>query len=241
MEKRTSISRLDRDQGVGIEAAVGAHRELSYGSGMAHSPHRLTQEVGGTPNGVGATLAQPGTSARHRFRRRRPAAGDSLAGRCSCGGGHPPWPVRRFRRWWSPGRWSTARHRVRQPAAQARDSSSRPHPIQLAHVPPPEAAQEGPQSLPSRKRGVDGALSVQPTAPAVPPVRNTSASSIQSPPASADAASVITLSPVFARPGAFPRSTWLSTSSPRPRCWANGWPEESARRLPSADDRRRRF
>ena len=30
---------------------------------------------------------------------------------------------------------------------------------------------------------------------------------MQSPPASADAASVITLSPVFARPGASPRST----------------------------------
>ena len=48
----------DRDQGVGIEAAVGAHRELSCGSGMAHSPHRLTQEVGGAPNGVGATRSR---------------------------------------------------------------------------------------------------------------------------------------------------------------------------------------
>ena len=39
-----------------------------------------------------------------------------------------------------------------------------------------------------------------------PPVRNTSASSMQSPPASADATRVITLSPAFARPGASPRS-----------------------------------
>ena len=28
-------------------------------------------------------------------------------------GGHPPWPGRRSRRWWNPGRWSAARRRVR--------------------------------------------------------------------------------------------------------------------------------
>ena len=39
-----------------------------------------------------------------------------------------------------------------------------------------------------------------PRARAVPPVRNTSAAAMQSPPASADATSVIILSPVFARP-----------------------------------------
>ena len=49
----------DRDQGVGIEAAVGAHRELSPGPAVAHPSHRLTQEVGGAPSGVGAALAQP--------------------------------------------------------------------------------------------------------------------------------------------------------------------------------------
>ena len=87
-------------------------------------------------------------------------------------------------------------------------------------APPSETAQEGPQSLPSRKRGVDGALTTQPMALAVPPVRSTSASSMQSPPASADATRVSILSPVFARPGTSPRSTWLSTSSRRPRCWA---------------------
>ena len=67
---------------------------------------------------------------------------------------------------------------------------------------------------------VDGALTTQPMALAVPPVRSTSASSMQSPPASADATRVSILSPVFARPGASPRSTWLSMSSRRPRCWA---------------------
>ena len=54
--------------------------------------------------------------------------------------------------------------------------------------------------------GVDGSLSMQPGAQAVPPVRNTSASSMQSPPVRAEATSVITLLPVLARPGASPRS-----------------------------------
>ena len=48
---------------------------------------------------------------------------------------------------------------------------------------------------------MDGALTVLLRVQAVPPVRNTSASSIQSPPASAEATSVIILSPVLARPG----------------------------------------
>ena len=43
-----------------VEAAVGPHRELSAGPGVAHPAHHLTQEVGGAPNGVGAALAQPG-------------------------------------------------------------------------------------------------------------------------------------------------------------------------------------
>ena len=47
---------------------------------------------------------------------------------------------------------------------------------------------------------VDGALTVPPRVQAVPPVRNTSASSMQPPPASAEATSVIILSPVFAAP-----------------------------------------
>ena len=64
---------------------------------------------------------------------------------------------------------------------------------------------------------VDGALTTQPMALAVSPVRSTSASSMQSLPASADATNVSSLSPAFARPGASPRSTWLSTSSPSPR------------------------
>ena len=68
---------------------------------------------------------------------------------------------------------------------------------------------------------VEGALTTLPRVQAVPPVRNTSASSMQSPPASADATSVIILSPVLARPGARPRSKYRSTSWGRPRCKAN--------------------
>ena len=98
------------------------------------------------------------------------------------------------------------------PAAQARASSSRLTRSSWRTWPHRKLRRKVPR--------VDGALTTQPRAPAVPPVRNTSTSSMQSPPASAGATRVIILSPVFARPGASPRSTWLSTSSRRPRCWA---------------------
>ncbi len=52
---------------------------------------------------------------------------------------------------------------------------------------------------------VDGAFTVPPRVEAVPPARNASASSMQSPPARAEATSVIILSPVLARPGELPR------------------------------------
>ena len=68
---------------------------------------------------------------------------------------------------------------------------------------------------------VDGALTTQPVALTVPPARSASASSMQSPPARAEATRVISLSPVLARPGARPRSRCCSTSSPRPRRRAN--------------------
>ena len=35
----------DGDQGVGIETAVGVHRELSSGPSVAHPAHRLTQDT----------------------------------------------------------------------------------------------------------------------------------------------------------------------------------------------------
>ena len=111
----------DRDQGVGIEATVGLHRELSSGPAVAHPPHR-------------------------KLRRKVPR--------------------------------------------------------------------------------VDGALTAQPMAPVVPPVRNTSVSSMQSPPASAEATRVSILSPVFARPGASPRSTWLVDEFPQTQVLGEGHRKE---------------
>ena len=48
------------DDGMSVEAAVGLHRELTTGPGVARPPHRLSQEVGGAPGGVGPALPQPG-------------------------------------------------------------------------------------------------------------------------------------------------------------------------------------
>ena len=81
------------------------------------------------------------------------------------------------------------------PAAQARASSSRliswrtwPHRKLRRNVP-----------------RVEGALTMHPSTEEVRP-ESASASSMQSPPASAEATSVSILSPAFARPGAYPRS-----------------------------------
>ena len=43
-----------------VEAAVGPHRELPLGPGVAYPAHRLPQKVSGAPGGVGAALAQRG-------------------------------------------------------------------------------------------------------------------------------------------------------------------------------------
>ena len=67
---------------------------------------------------------------------------------------------------------------------------------------------------------VDGALTTHPSTRPVLPERSASASSMQSPPASAEAIRVIILSPALARPGARPRSRCRSTSWGRPRRWA---------------------
>ena len=49
----------DRDDGVDVEAAVGPHRELSCGPGVAHPSHSFTQEVSGAPSGVSPALPEP--------------------------------------------------------------------------------------------------------------------------------------------------------------------------------------
>ena len=49
----------DRDDGVGVEAAVGPYGELSCGPGVAHPPYRLAQEVSGAPSSVSPALPEP--------------------------------------------------------------------------------------------------------------------------------------------------------------------------------------
>ena len=134
----------DRDQGVGIEAAVGPHRELSPGPAVAHPAHCLTQEVGGAPSGVGAALAQPrhqhvaGAGGHGQQRVIAPLAGVAVVAGTLLGqtiglaaGG--------------------VQVDGQGPVAGSDPSSPGPgqqlpaHPIQLTDVAPPEAAQEGPQ------------------------------------------------------------------------------------------------
>ena len=50
----------DGDNGMGVEAAVGPHCELSFGPGVSHPAQRLAEEVGGAPGRVGPALPQPG-------------------------------------------------------------------------------------------------------------------------------------------------------------------------------------
>ena len=102
------------------------------------------------------------------------------------------------------------------------------HPVQLA---------DGPQRKLRRKvPSVDGALTKN---TGLPPARSASASSMQSPPASAEATSVIILSPVLARPGASPRSRRCCTSWERPRCRAKV--AGRSRPAPPGGDHRRPF
>ena len=63
---------------------------------------------------------------------------------------------------------------------------------------------------------VDGAGTHVPSSSAARPERSTSASSMESPPTSAEATSAIVLCPGLARPGASPRCTLASTSSRKP-------------------------
>ena len=129
---------------MGVEAAVGPHRELSPGPAVAHPPHRLTQEVGGATGGVGPALAQPGhqhlAGAGGNGQQRVIAAGAGIA------------VVARSLLGQSLG---LADGRV-QVDGQGRVAGSGPsgpgpgqqlaaHAVELTDMPPPEAAQERPQ------------------------------------------------------------------------------------------------
>ena len=132
------------DDVMGVEATVGAYGELSCGPGAAHPAHRLTQEVGCAPGGIGAARSQPG----HQH----------VAG--SCGDGHKRVIASLAGVVVAAGALLAQSVGLADGGVQVdgqrliagtRASGPGPrqqlpaHPIQLAHVPPPEAAQEGPQ------------------------------------------------------------------------------------------------
>ena len=134
----------DGNDGVGIEAAVGPRRERSRGTGVAHSRHRLPQEVGCAPGGVGSALAQSchqhvsGSGGNGQQRMIAPLAGVVVLARSllcqSVGLADRRVYVDRQRRVLGacPG---VPGARQQLPA----------HPVQLSHMSPPETAQEGPQ------------------------------------------------------------------------------------------------
>ena len=134
----------DGDQGVGIAAAVGPHRELPPGPAVAHPSHRLAQEVGGAPSGVGPALAQPGhqhvagTGGHGQQRVIAPLAGVAVLAR----------PFLDQTVGLAEGGVQVDGQRI---IARTRPSGPGPsqqlpaHPVQLAHVAPPEAPQEGSQ------------------------------------------------------------------------------------------------
>ena len=129
---------------MGVEAAVGPHGEWSAGPSVAHPAHRLPQEVAGAPSGVGAALAQPchqhvtGSGGHGQDRVIAPLAGVVVALRTllakpkglADGGVQVD------------GQRSVAGSGISSPGLGQQLPA---HPIQLAHVAPPEAAQEGPQ------------------------------------------------------------------------------------------------
>ena len=134
----------DGDDVVGVEAAVGPHGVLSSGSGVAYPAQRLTQEVCGAPGGVGPPRSQPrhqhvsGSRGNGQQRMIASLAGVVVMARSllaqTVGLADGGVQVDRQRRVSGacPGVPGT---RQQFPA----------HPVQLAHVAPPEAAQECPQ------------------------------------------------------------------------------------------------
>ena len=124
---------------MGVEAAVGPHRELSSGPTIAYSPHRLPQEVGGAAGGVGPSLAETGhqhlagTGGHGQQRMITPLAGVAvMAGSLLAQAvGLADGGVQVDGEWRVAGSCSGLPGPCQQLAA---------HPVQLADVPPAEAA-----------------------------------------------------------------------------------------------------
>ena len=158
-------------------------------------------------------------------RRQWPAAGDSRGPTgIAVVARSAPWPVHRSRRDLVESRSMVrmASRRVRPQRLTGPGQQLPAHAVELTDMPPPEAAQEGPAR-------VDGALTTQPgTGPTVPPGERSAVGvgSMQSPPASAGwRPGVSILSPVFARPGAPPRSrSMVDDQFPQASGAGLGWP-----------------
>ena len=187
----------DRHDLGGVEARVGPHRELARGARSPHAPDRLAQEVGGTPGRVGPSLAQ----ARHQ----------DVAG----AGGHREQgvipadvgvPVVDGTFLLEAVRLADRRVEVDRERRIAGTGTGSPGPRQELPGDAVELADVAPAEVPQEGAPVDAALTVNPRTLSVPPARSAAASSMQSPPASAEATRVRSLSRPPARPGAWPRS-----------------------------------
>ena len=118
------------------------------------------------------------------------------------------------------------------PAAQARASSSRLTASSWRTWPQRKLRRKVPR--------VEGALTVKPSTRPVAPARRASASSMQSPPASADMHQLSSLSPTLALTGAVsPRSSALVHQRLQPQHAPRAWPAAAGPRRPPGDRRRR--
>ena len=127
-----------------VEAAVGPHGEWSGGPSVAHPAHRFPQEVGDAPGGVGPALAQSGhqhvagASGHGEERVIAPLAGVIVATGAllaeTVGLADGGIKIK--------GQRSVTGSGASSPSPSQHLPA---HPVQLAHVTPPEAAQEGSQ------------------------------------------------------------------------------------------------
>ena len=127
----------DGDHGVGIEAAVGPHRELAPGSAVAHPPHRFTQEVGSAAGDGQQRVIAPRTGVA--------VVAGALLGQ-SVG-----LADRRIK---VDGEWCVAGSGTGLPDPGQQLAA---HPVQLADMAPPEAAQERAQGGGSLSRETEHA------------------------------------------------------------------------------------
>ena len=135
----------DRDDVAGVEAAVGAHGELSARSCVAHPSDRLTQEVRCAAGGVGPPLSEPchqhvsGCGGDGQQRVIAPLTAVVVAARSLLAQsvGLADGGVKVY------GQWLLFGTRPGVPGTRKQLPA---HPVQLAHMSPAEAAQEGPQS-----------------------------------------------------------------------------------------------